>query len=123
MAFPDPVVLILSGQNKSLALTGRGPNSAEYHLLEGTSSLHLITRQNPETKGGRRRAIANLQREAVVANSLEAGTSYPASYSVQLSVDFPGIGVVPADIEALVGAMIVWLQTTGVVGKLLNGET
>lgn len=118
--FLDPQTLTYATVAKVLPKIGSPSDGAsEYRLNDGGVVYDLIL-QHSFAK--RNRVTAKLRRDAYADDPLVDATQVLASASVSFTIDYPHVGVLPADAQALAKMLVGWLSDANVL-KLVNGET
>jgi hypothetical protein len=117
--FADPQSVTYATVAKSLAAIGRNETQSEYKLNDSGVVYDLILSHQ---FGKRNRAVARLRRDSFASDPLVPAQNILGSMTATLTVDFPTIGLTPADAQALAKALIGWASDANVL-KLVNGET
>lgn len=117
--FADPQSITYSAVAKSLAAIGRNETQSEYKLNDSGVVYDLVLAHQ---FGKRNRVVARIRRDSFSADPLVPAQNILGSMTATLTVDFPLVGLTPADAALLVKALVGWASDTN-VGKLVNGET
>lgn len=117
--FTDPQSVTYAAVAKSLPAISRGVDSSTYKLFDSgvvydLSLSHAFAKRN--------RVVARLKRSAIVVDPLVTATNFEASATATLTIDFPTVGLTPADAQILAKALIGWASDANLL-KLANGET
>lgn len=117
----DPQSLTLLGVSTSLPRTSPAPSNGNRYSLSGSNSETevLITR----TVGRRKRAEVRLNHKKWADDPATSGTYIPVSLSVVFYVDFPTTGYTDADVATISGDLVNYLDTSGLLAKIVGGET
>jgi hypothetical protein len=117
--FADPQTVTYATVAKSLPAIGRGETQSEYKLNDAGVVYDLILSHQFKT---RNRVVARLRRDSSVTDPLIPANSILASATCTFTMDFPNVGLTPADAQALGKALVAWLSDANIL-KLANGET
>jgi len=117
--FADPQSVTYNSVAKSLPAIGRTDTLSEYRLNDAGVIYDLQISHQYKT---RNRAVIRLRRDAVVADALVPAQNFLASATATFTLDFPGSGLLPADIQNLGNALVGFLSSGNIL-KVINGET
>jgi len=119
----DPQTITIMATARSLVRIPGPSNGSRYLYVDndGTTRFELIPTYTDT--GKRRRAVIRLNAQKVAVDPLETGSFIPAQMSVVLTIDYPAVGYTPAEVEAIASDMVNYLDTAGLVGKFVSGQT
>jgi hypothetical protein len=117
--FADPQSITYATVGKSLPAIGRNDTQSVYKLNDSGTVYELTLSHQFKA---RNRVVARLQRTAASADPLVPAQNILASATATFTMDFPNVGLVPADVQAL-GKALVGFLSDGTLLKLVNGET
>lgn len=115
----DPQSVTYATVAKSLPAISRGEESSVYKLMDGAATYVLLISHQFKR---RNRVVCRLTRDSYVADPLVPANSIAASMTVTTTFDFPTAGLLPADVQNLVKAMVGFLTDAKAL-QLINGET
>lgn len=117
--FSDPQSITYATVAKSLPAIGRNDSQSEYKLNDSGVVYDLILSHQFKA---RNRVVARLKRTAFASDPLVPANNVLASATATLTIDFPTVGYVLTDVQALGNALTGFLSSANIL-KLLNGET
>lgn len=117
--FTDPQSVTYNTVAKSLPAISRSEEASTYALND--SGVQYTLKLSHQFKG-RNRVVARLQRDAYASDPLVPTQNILAGATATFTIDFPRIGMTPADAQSLAKALVGWLSDANVL-KLVNGET
>lgn len=117
--FSDPQTVTYSAVAKVLPAVSRGDTSSVYQLNDAGVKYELTL---SHSYAKRNRVVARLRRDAYAADPLVPAQNILAGATATFTIDFPNVGLLPADNVALVKALRDWL-IDATITKLVNGET
>lgn len=117
--FADPQSVTYSTVAKSLPAIGRGDDSSEYKLNDSGVVYDLLLQHQFKA---RNRAVVRLRRDSYASDPIVPTNNVLASMTATLTIDFPNVGLTPADAQALALALVGWATSANIL-KLVNGET
>lgn len=115
--FSEPQSVTIAGSAKSLPRVSFGDRKG---IFEDTLGNRLTV---THTTGRRNRHIVRLDVTKTAADPLLDGVSKQYSMSAQLLLDYPPVGFVAADQEAIADALADWCATAGNLTKVTGGES
>lgn len=116
----DPQSITYASADKSLPAISRGTDSSVY-AFNDSGVDYTLTVSHAFAK--RNRAIVRLTRSSYASDVLVPANSVLASMSVTLTMDWPVTGLSVADITNAANALVAYLGTSGLVGRIAGGET
>lgn len=117
--FADPQSVTYATVAKSLPAIGRTDLQSEYKLNDAGVVYDLTLSHQFKA---RNRVVARLRRDSFVADPVTPTQNLLASATVSFTIDFPNVGLAPADAQSLAKALVGWLTDANIL-KLVNGET
>lgn len=117
--FSDPQSVTYATVAKSLPAVGRTDTQSEYKLNDSGVVYDLVLSHQFKA---RNRVVARLRRDSYASDPIVPAQNILASMTATLTIDFPAVGLTPADAQALAKALIGWASDANVL-KLANGET
>jgi len=117
--FTDPQTLTYATVSKVLPAIGRNETQSEYKLNDSGTVYDLILSHQFKA---RNRVVARLKRDVAATDPLIPAQNILASATCTFTMDFPNVGLLPADVQNLANCLIAHL-TSATVLKLVNGET
>lgn len=119
----DPQTVTLLTVSTALAKVPGPSNGSKYRYqaADGTTMYELIPTFTDN--GRRRKCIVRLNAQKVAADPLDTGAYIPVQMSVVFTIDYPAVGYAPADVAMLAGDMVNYLDTAGLLAKIVGGET
>lgn len=117
--FADPQSVTYVTVAKSLAAVGRSADQSEYKLNDAGVVFSLILSHQFKTRS---RVVARLRRDNYASDPLVPAQNILASMTATLTIDFPQVGLTPADAVSLAKALRDWASDANLL-KLVNGET
>lgn len=117
--FADPQSVTYATVAKSLAAISRGDLQSDYKLND---SGVVYTLSLSHQFKARTRVVARLRRDSFSADPLVPTQNILASMTGTLTLDFPQIGLVPADVQSLAKALRDWATDANLL-RLIGGET
>lgn len=117
--FADPQSVTYATVAKSLPAISRGETQSVYR---GDDSGVTFTFTLGHQFKARNRVFARLQRDAYASDPLTPANSVLASMTCTLTMDFPKVGVLASDVQALAKALHDWATDANLL-KMVNGET
>lgn len=116
----DPQSVTYAGATLSLPATGRTIDTSTYQVyVSGVD--YILTVQHKFAK--RNRAVVRLQRSSFASDPLVPANSVLASMSATLTIDFPPTGLTISDASNLAAALLGFCGTSGLVARIVGGET
>lgn len=115
----DPQSVTYATVAKNLPAISRGESSSKYQLNDGSATFEL---QISHAFKARNRVVARLSRETYVADPIHPTQFILAGMTATVTMDFPRVGLLPSDAQALAKALVGYL-TDATILKLANGET
>jgi hypothetical protein len=117
--FSDPQTITYLTVAKSLPATSRGVDTSDYVLNDAGTIFTLSLGHQFKT---RNRVFARLRRDAYAADPLVPASNILASATCSFTVDFPKIGMTPADIQGLAVALTGFVTSAALL-RMIGGET
>lgn len=119
----DPQSITILATARSLVKIPGPSNGSRYRYQDndGTTIFELIPTYTDT--GKRRKAIIRLNASKMALDPLETGSFVPAQMSVVLTIDFPSVGYSPPEVETIAADMVNYLDTAGLIAKLVSGQT
>jgi len=117
--FADPQSVTYATVAKSLAAVGRSADQSEYKLNDTGVVFDLILSHQFKTRS---RVVARLRRDNYASDPLVPAQNILASMTATLTIDFPQVGLTPADAVSLAKALRDWASDANLL-KLVSGET
>lgn len=117
--FADPQTVTYNAVAKNLPAIARGDTQSVYQLNDA-GVIYKFTIAHQFAK--RNRVVVRLQRDVYAADPVVPAQNILASATGTLTLDFPQVGYVAADIQNLGNALVAW-ATSGNLLKVINGET
>lgn len=114
----DPQSVSVGGVAKALPRVSVGANTATYKSSDGN-----ITYTVSHAYGKRTRRNVRLDFRKVAADPLLDGVSRPYTMSAYIVIDHPDIGFTNTEIETNTKALVDELAETGLLAKVLGGES
>lgn len=118
----DPQVITLQGVSSSLPNAKPDPaNGSRYWLNDGTNDYEVLVTYNRTPK--RNRAVVRLNHVKLVEDTYNTVMMQTVSASFTFVIDSPVQGYTSAQVTTLAGDLVNYLDTAGLLAKIVGGET
>lgn len=117
--FVDPQSITYATVAKTLPAIGRAADESVY-LANDSGVVYRLALSHAFKS--RNRVVARLSRESYASDPLIPTQSLLAGMTATLTIDFPKVGLMPADAQSLAKALVAWASDSNLL-KLINGET
>jgi len=116
--FADPITITVNGVAISLARIKSTGTSSDYESADGNYSFTI----SHTVKGERVRSLIKVGKRVIASDPLSSALDYEWLWD-QRVIDRPITGFDATTIGYLIAADNVWINTSGVVGKLFGKES
>jgi hypothetical protein len=117
----DPQAIAYATVSKNLPAVSRGPSNSEYRLADTGGVIYDLITSHQFKK--RNRVVVRLSRTSYSTDPLVPAQNIVAGMTATFTLDFPTVGLLPADAVDIGKALVDYLGTSGLLLKLANGET
>lgn len=114
----DPIVLAVSGNNKSMARIESSGRRAVYQTSDG---LYTLTTSQTPSKDGGHKAVFRVDRKVMATDPFDASKQAYKVLGCSILFDIPSFGFASTDLDATWTGIETLMDTT-LIGRLFGGE-